>query len=108
MPIFSSIIDIGAIETGKRQEGLYNGVSAFITSFGVIIQPAIFYFIQTFTGYNTDLTAPTPEELFGLRLQMSIIPMILMLTGVFIFRKFYTLSKNEIEENSKKLLELGL
>ena len=107
MPLLSSTIDHGTLMIGKRQEGLYNGVLAFISSFGAVITPIIVWLIRIISGYDPKSTN-TPEQLLGLRAQMSIIPMLLMFTGLFIFYKFYPFTNKDIEENSRTLLERNL
>ncbi len=107
MPLLGSVIDQGTLMNGKRQEGLYNGVLAFVGSFGGIITPVVIWFIRIISGYDP-LQDNTPQQLLGLRAQISIIPMLLMFTGLFVFYKFYKLSNKDIEANSKMLLERKL
>lgn len=109
MPLLSSTIDYGTLKIGKRQEGIYNGVYAFVGSFGAIITPAVTWLIRIISGYDPiSEVANTPSQLMGLRAQMSIVPMALMFTGLFVFYKYYDLTNEKIAENSKSLLERNL
>jgi glycoside/pentoside/hexuronide:cation symporter, GPH family len=106
MPIFSSIIDNAAIRTGKRKEGLYNGTNVFFNRISIAINALVFWIIRTFSGYQLGATGAT--QLLGLRIQMSLFPMFFIFIGTILFWKLYSLSEEQIQENSKKLVEINL
>ena len=106
MPIFSSVVDDATIKTGKRKEGLYNGTYLFFARIGIAIQATVFWIIRVFTGYHSGSTSAS--ELMGLRIQMSVFPMIIIGTGILIFWRLYKLSPEEIEANVIKLKDLKL
>jgi GPH family glycoside/pentoside/hexuronide:cation symporter len=106
MPLFSSIIDNATIKSGKRKEGIYQGTHVFFSRFGIAINAFVFWLVRTFTGYQSGST--DPFELFGLRLQVSVFPTIIIFTGIFIFWRLYKLSDQEVKENIGKLKELKL
>ncbi len=106
MPLFSSVVDNAALETGKRQEGLYNGIWMFFARIGIAIRSIIFLIVAILFGYHSGST--DPNELMGLRIQMSIFPMIIILTGIFIFWRLYRITPEMIEFNAKKLKELNM
>jgi GPH family glycoside/pentoside/hexuronide:cation symporter len=106
MPIFSSIIDNAAIHTRKREEGLYNGTNVFFNRISIAINALVFWIIRTFFGYQLGATGALP--LLGLRIQMSLFPMFFIFIGTILFWKLYSLSEEQISENSIKLVELNL
>ena len=106
MPLFSSVVDNAALETGKRQEGLYNGIWMFFARIGIAIRSIVFLIVAVVFGYHAGST--DPNELMGLRIQMSIFPMVIILTGIFIFWRFYRITPEMIEFNAKKLKELNM
>ena len=106
MPIFSSVIDNAAIKSGKRQEGIYQGTYVFFSRLGIFIRYLAQYIIFLIFGYESPTNDPT--QLFGLKIQISLIPSILMIIGVILFWKLYTITTEQIELNSKKLKELNL
>ena len=106
MPIFSSAIDNAAVTSGKRKEGLYNGTYIFFSRLGIMVNALVFWIVRTFTGYQSGST--DPAELMGLRLQISIFPMIIMFSGILIFWRLYRLSEEKIKANILKLKELQL
>ncbi|MBD3256727.1 MAG: MFS transporter [Candidatus Lokiarchaeota archaeon] len=107
MPIFSSVVDDATIRTGSRKEGLYNGVFLFFQRVGIAIRSIVFWIVQIGFGYNPG--GPNSElGLFGLRLQVALFPMIIMITGVSLFWMLYSLTSEKLEENAIKLKELDL
>jgi len=106
MPLFSSIIDNATIRSGKRKEGIYQGTHVFFSRFGIAINAFVFWLVRTLTGYKSGST--DPFELFGLRLQVSVFPTIIIFTGIIIFWRLYKLSEAEVKENITKLKELKL
>lgn len=106
MPLFSSVVDNAALETGKRQEGLYNGIWMFFARIGIAIRSIVFLIVAFLFGYHAGST--DPNELMGLRIQMSIFPMIIILTGILIFWKLYRITPEMIESNAMKLKDLDM
>lgn len=106
MPLFSSIIDKATVSSGKRKEGIYQGTFVFFSRFGIAINAFVFWIVRILTGYISGATEPLP--LLGLRLQVSVFPLIIIYTGAFLFWKFYKLTDKEIKENTIKLQKLDL
>ncbi|MHA2130691.1 MAG: MFS transporter, partial [Promethearchaeota archaeon] len=106
MPIFSSVIDEAAVTSGKRMEGIYQGTYIFISRIGIAINAFVFWIVRILTGYKSGSTDPL--ELLGLRLQMSIFPMIIIFIGIIIFWKLYRIKEEEIKLNTLKLTEMEL
>ncbi len=106
MPLFSSVIDNAAVKTRKRKEGTYQGIYVFLSRIGIAINALVFWIVKTSTGYSSGSTDPT--ELMGLRLQMSVFPMMIIFIGIFIFWKFYRLTEEQMKLNSENLVKLGI
>ena len=106
MPIFSSIIDDATIKSGRRKEGIYQGTHVFFSRFGIAINAFVFWLVNLLTGYESGATSEL--ALLGLRLQISVFPMIIIFTGAFIFWRLYTLKQVDIDANVIKLKELDL
>ena len=58
MPLYSSVVDNAALETGKRQEGLYNGIWMFFARVGIAIRSIIFLIVAILFGYHSGSTDP--------------------------------------------------
>jgi len=79
------------------------------TAFSYFFQTLIFTIVSGITGYDPDLgTGNSNYAKFGLKFQMSIIPMIILLIGTIAFIFLYRLSKEDAKGNKVKLEEMGL
>ncbi len=102
-------IDNAAVNSGKREEGSYAGILRIFTAFSYFFQTVIFAIVSGITGYNTALGIGNSDTAkFGLKFQMSIIPMIIVLIGTLIFIFMYKISKQDAIENKIKLEEMNL
>jgi len=102
-------IDNAAVNSGKREEGSYNGILRVFSAFSYASQTLIFALVAGITGYNPVLEAnQTPFAKWGLNLQMSLIPMVIILIGTIIFALMYKIRKEDAVANKEKLKELGL
>jgi len=107
--VSSEAIDNSVILSGKREEGTYNGILRIFTGFSYVFQALIFAIVSANTGY-IPAKGKNQTELarFGLKLQMSLIPMVIILIGIIIFIYFYNITREKMIANKRKLLEMGL
>ena len=108
LPIISDVVDKAAVKNGIRQEGFYMGVRTFFGRIALIIQAVTFALIHIFTGFEPSAKTQSDTAIFGLRLQVAVVPMILMLIGVLLFWKLYDITPEKKEEIKAKLKELDL
>ena len=102
-------IDNAAVNSGKREEGTYTGILKIFTAFSYFFQTVIFAIVSGITGYNAALGIWISDlAKFGLKFQMSIILMIILLIGTIAFIFMYRLSKEDAGQNKMKLEEMGL
>ena len=106
IPLFSTVVDNATIETGKRKEGLYKGIWVFFSRVSLAIRAIIFWIVAVSTGYHSGST--DPSELMGLRIQVSVFPLIMMMIGIIFFWRLYKISPELAEANVTKLQELKL
>ena len=99
MPILSTVVDELVVKIGKRQEGLAIGVRTFFARFGIIIQAITFGLIHVLTGFEPASATQEPLALIGLRIQLALVPTIIMAIGIFLFWRLY-----DIDANKKKLI----
>jgi len=79
------------------------------TAFSYFFQTIIFAIVAGITGYNPALGAGNSDTAkFGLKFQMSIIPMIILLIGLLIFVLLYRISKEDAITNKIKLEKMDL
>ena len=109
----SNSVDYGELKTGRREESVIfsmqtfvvkaaSGVAVFLTGIGLDLIGLV---------GNTDETGPvavqTPETLLGLRLLMTILPMIVLTAVLVLFGKKFHLTDVRVEEIGKELRARG-
>lgn len=107
-PAFADIIDENVLKTGKRQEGIYNGVSLFIMRFAVVAQAIIFAVVHELTGFVEGADTQSASAIWGIQLTMGAIPMLFLFFGTLAFWKYYDLTPSKVKEIKAKLTELKL
>ena len=107
-PIISDVIDEAIAESGIRQEGVYMGVRTFFGRIAIMLQAIIFALVHIFTGFTPGSATQSPTAIFGLRLQMGLIPAVIMIIGILVFWKLYDITPEKKEITRKKLKELNL
>jgi GPH family glycoside/pentoside/hexuronide:cation symporter len=102
-------IDNAAAKTGKREEGSYIGILRVFSAFSYFFQTLIFALAWGFFGYEP-AKGPNQTDFakFGLKFSMSIIPLIIMTVGIIIFALLYQIGREDVMENKRKLLEMGI
>ena len=104
------------VRTGKNQKGLLIGTWAVLGLITAFIDELLIAAVFTLTGFVPGISdyaelvatvANVDMVLFGIRLLLGIIPMLVLLVGTLIFWKYYPLTQEKILENKAKLKELG-
>jgi len=102
-------IDNATVTNGKREEASFIGVLRVFSAFTYFFQSLIFVIVWTSTGYDPAKRANQTElAKFGLKLNMSLIPLVITVIGIIIFAFMYTITKEDSLVTKKKLAELGL
>ncbi len=107
-PIFADIIDESVTRSGKRNEGLFNGVNAFLMRFAIVAQAIIFAVVHDLTGFVEGADTQGGLAIWGIQLTIGVIPMIFLLIGTLLFWKLYDLTPAKVQEIQAKLKELDL
>ena len=106
--ILSDVIDESVLMNKKRQEGIYFGIVNFFGRLEIVAQALVFTIIHILTGFEAGASSQDALALWGLRIQISIIPMVSMLIGGLIFWKFYNLTPERVKSIQDELKELDL
>lgn len=107
-PILADVIDESVVITGKREEGIYNGIQQFFGRLAIIMQAISFAIVHTLTGFEEGAATQTSAAIWGISLHFGLIPMIFMLVATIIFWKWYNLTPEKVKMNQDKIKELGL
>ncbi len=105
----SNSVDYGELKTGRREESVIfsmqtfvvkaaSGVAVFLTGIGLDLIGLV---------GNTDETGPVAEQsastLLGLRLMMTILPMLVLVSALVLFRRKFVLGDERAQEISAEL-----
>lgn len=94
---FTDVITEFSLATATLSEGAWAGVRNFFNRTAFVIQALAFGIIQNVTGFDEDKSVQTPEAQLGLRVIMSLVPLIFYaLGGLFIWRN-YDLTPEKME-----------
>lgn len=109
MPVASDTMDEVALEMGRRQDGVLQGIRNFFFRIAIVVQGIVITAIHIITNYNPNPNATqTPLAIIGIRIHAGLIPALLMFTISFIVYKWYTLDGEIKAEMVKKLRAAGL
>lgn len=107
----SHSVDYGELKTGRREESVIfsmqtfvvkaaSGVAVFLTGIGLDLIGLV---------GNTEETGPiaaqSPQTLLGLRLLMTLLPMLVLALALFLFRRKFLLTDEKAAEISRELQE---
>ena len=107
-PVLSEIIDESVILTGRREEGIINGIVNFFGRLALVIQAVCFALVHTLTGFIEGAEIQSATAKWGIQIHFALIPMIFMLIGTIILWKWYDLTPEKVRINKEKLAEIGL
>ena len=105
--IGSNIMDQLAISLKVRQEGSLSGVLTIFSRLQLLFLPLIFMIVQGATGWVPLADIQSPQAIFGVRLELSLIPGLFLIIAGIIFGLFYSITPEKAEENHHKMTELG-
>ena len=107
--VSSDVYDEVTVTTGKHQEAMYQGIRTFFDRLSLIFVGIVILVVHILTGYDPDPTATqTPFAVWGIRIHMALIPMILNFLCFIIMHFKYDLYGEKQKALKPKLRELGL
>ncbi|MBQ6321494.1 MAG: MFS transporter [Lachnospiraceae bacterium] len=105
----SNSVDYGEIKSGTREESVIFSMQTFVVKLASGVSVFIAGLGMDFIGLvgNSDqsgpVTAQSEQTLLGLRLLMTILPMILLVTAIIFFISKFLLTDEVVAENARKL-----
>lgn len=107
-PIDANVIEEACTVTEARNEGIYNGVQTFIVTFAGAAQVLLIGGVQLLTGFDPEATIQGANAVLGIRLLLSLVPIIVLTIGGLLFWLLYDITPEKVCEIEEKLKELGL
>jgi len=100
--VLSDVIDEDELRTGRRREGSYFGVNAFIERFAMVLVGGSTALVLSMSGYVPEVAPQPPSTVMGLRLGMVGLPFVAL--GIFLVAlRFYPLGREEVVALKGKL-----
>ncbi len=107
-PIVSDCYDDVATVTGRRDEATLQGIRNFFFRIAIVVFGPIIAVVHIIYGYNPDPKATqTAMAIWGIRVHMGVIPMIITFIAFLIVWRFYDLEGAKKQEMISKLKEMG-
>jgi len=88
--LISDVIDEDEVKTGRRREGMYFGINAFVTRFAIALEAASIGGVFVLTGYNASALSQPGVFLTGLRFLVAGLPAAAMVAA-FVIMIYYPL-----------------
>ena len=93
--VLSDVIDEDELRTGRRREGSYFGVNAFIERLVMVLIGGSSSLVLGLSGYNAELATQPPSVALGIRLGMGLLPVVALVIFLAALR-FYPLGKEQV------------
>jgi GPH family glycoside/pentoside/hexuronide:cation symporter len=100
--LLGDVIDEDEIATGRRREGSYFGVCAFIERLVMILIGGATGLVLTLSRYDAAAATQSDTVSLGIRLGMTVLPT-LALAVLLVALKFYPLGRRQVEELKDRL-----
>jgi GPH family glycoside/pentoside/hexuronide:cation symporter len=100
--LLGDVIDQDELATGRRREGSYFGVAAFIERLVMILIGGSTGLVLTASGYDAAASSQPPSVGMGIRLGMSLLPAVALAVFLAAMR-LYPLGKVQVKEMGEKL-----
>ena len=102
--MLGDVCDLDDLNTGERREGIYGAINQFLTKLVIALSTALSGVLLSWSGIVAGAAQQTPEAVWWLRIEFSILPFIIALIGGAAFI-FYPLSDRKANEVRAKLLQ---
>lgn len=104
----ANTVDYGELKNGRREESVIFSMQTFVVKLASGVSSLVAGLGLTLIGLqgNSDDgmgVTQSASSILGLRLLMTVIPIVLLLTALFFFTKKYVLTESKLEEISKEL-----
>ena len=109
----ANTVDYGELKNNRRDESVIFSMQTFVVKLASGIAALVASVVISVFHIQKDetaavLTAIDESSRMGLRLCMTIIPIVVLLIGLFVFKKNYILTDEKIEEITKSLKETSI
>ena len=104
MTIFlSDSVDYGQVKNGTRDESVIFSMQTFTVKLASGLAVFIAGYVLKWINLDTEAATQTASTLHGLRMWMTIPSVVLLIAGIFVYKKFYKLDDKKMAEVMDKL-----
>jgi len=100
--MLGDVCDLDDLNTGERREGIYGAINQFLTKLMIALSTALSGVLLSWSGILPGAATQSPEAVWWLRIEFSILPFLIALLGAAAFF-FYPLSDKKANEVRAKL-----
>ena len=102
----ADVIDYGEMKFGVRNESVTCSAQTFLMKAATAAAGGLTGIGLQIVGYNAKLTTQSSGTILGIRILMIVIPIILAFISLGIYKKYYTLKGEKMEEVTRKVNEM--
>lgn len=102
----ADVIDYGEVKFGVRNESVTCSAQTFLMKAAMAAAGGLSGVGLQIVGYNAKLETQSAGTVFGIRIMMIVIPIILAAVSYMIYKRFYILKGQKMEEVTAKLNEI--
>lgn len=104
----ADVIDYGEVKFGVRNESITCSAQTFLMKAAMAAAGGLTGIGLQLVGYNAKAVTQSAGTIFGIRILMIVIPIILAAASFAIYKKFYILKGKKMEEVTKKVNEMHM
>ncbi len=101
--MMADVTDIDELNTGRRREGMFGAVMAFLTKTVGSLTPVAAGVVLVVSGFDATLEVQTPQTIFNMRLMFSFVPGVMLLLSLLLLWR-YPLTAERMAEIKAELL----
>lgn len=102
----ADVIDYGEVKFGIRNESVTCSAQTFLMKAAMAAAGGLTGIGLQIVGYNAKAEVQSAQTILGIRVLMIVVPIILAVLSFAIYKKFYTLKGEKMEEVTRKLNEM--
>ncbi|MBF0578733.1 melibiose:sodium transporter MelB [Erysipelotrichaceae bacterium RD49] len=101
----ADVIDYGEVRFGVRNESVLCSAQTFLMKAAMAAAGGLTGIGLSLVGYQAELSVQSPGTILGIRVLMIVIPVLLAGLSLYIYKRFYTLKDDQMQEITRKLNE---
>lgn len=102
----ADVIDYGEVKFGVRNESVTCSAQTFLMKAAMAAAGGLTGIGLQIVGYNAKAVTQSAATVMGIRVLMLVIPIILAFASFGIYKKYYTLKGEKMEEITRKVNEM--